>query len=172
MKMRSFVIPAIVMTAVFAVALPLTVRAAGHRDFDAVVSAVEHRYDARPEHLPMMGLVSFCGWVATGGGVKGLKIAEFDHFAGPSDPAELDKLVNDTLGGEWQRFVSNRERNGELNLIYAQPDGQAMRLLIVDYEHSELDVVRVEINADRLKHWVRDPEGSAKRHDYGTARPD
>jgi hypothetical protein len=42
-----------------------------------------------------------------------------------------------------------------------------MRMLITDYEHGELDVVRVEVNADRLKHWMRDPEGSAKRHDYG-----
>lgn len=172
MKMKSFLIPAILVTAVFAILLPLTVRAAGHHDFDAVVSAVEHRYDARPEHIPMMGLVSFCGWVATGGGVRGLKIAEFDHFAGPADPAELDRLVDDSLGGEWQRFVTSRQRNGELDMIYAQPDGHAMRMLIVDYEHSELDVVRVEVNADRLRHWIHDPEGSAKRHDYGTEKPD
>lgn len=172
MKMRSFVIPAVVVTVLLAVVLPMTVRAAGHRDFDAVVSAVEHRYDARAERIPMMGLVSFCGWVATGGSVKGLKIAEFDHFTGPADADDLDKLVNESLGGEWQRFVANRERNGELNLIYAQPDGHAMRMLIVDYEHGELDVVRVEVNADRLRHWIRDPEGSAKRHDYGTERPD
>ncbi|HVT98307.1 MAG TPA: hypothetical protein VHE33_12440 [Acidobacteriaceae bacterium] len=172
MKMRSFVIPAVLVTAIFAIVLPLTVRAAGHHDFDAVVSAVEHQYDARPQRIPMMGFVSFCGWVATGGGVKGLKIAEFDHFAGPADPAELDKLVDSSLGAEWQRFVANRERNGELNLIYAQPDGHAMRMLIVDYEHGELDVVRVEVNADRLQHWMKDPGGSAKRHDYGTERPD
>jgi hypothetical protein len=42
-----------------------------------------------------------------------------------------------------------------------------MRMLITDYEHGELDVVRVEVNADRLQHRMRDPEGSAKRHDYG-----
>lgn len=173
MKMRSLIIPAVLLTLVLAVILPDTVRAAGHHDFDTVVSAVEHRYDAHAERIPMMGLVSFCGWVATKGGVKGLKIAEFEHFAGPADAADLDRLVDESLGGEWQRFVVNRERNGELNLIYAQPDGHAMRLLIVDYEQSgELDVVRVEVNADRLQRWMRDPEGSAKRHDYGTERPD
>ncbi len=173
MKMRSFAIPALLLTLMVAVGLPITVRAAGHHDFDAVVAAVEHRYDARAERIPMMGLVSVCGWIATGGGVKGLRIAEFDHFEGPADPADLDRLVAESLGGGWQRFVVDRERNGELNLIYAQPDGHAMRLLIVDYERQgELDVVRVEVNADRLKHWMKDPEGSAKRHDYGTERPD
>lgn len=172
MRMTRFVVGGVLLTVGVAVVLPLTVRAAGNHDFDAVVSAVEHRYDARAEKIPMMGLVSFCGWVATGGGVRGLKIAEFDHFSGPGDPAELDKLVNDSLGGEWQRFVAERERNGQLNLIYAQPDGHAMRMLIVDYENSELDVVRVEVNADRLQRWMKDPEGSAKRHDYGTEKPD
>ena len=172
MILTKFVVGGVLLTVGVAVVLPLTVRAAGNHDFDAVVSAVEQRYDARAERIPMMGLVSFCGWVATGGGVRGLKIAEFDHFVGPADPADLDKLVNDSLGGEWQRFVAERERNGEMNLIYAQPDGHAMRMLIVDYEHGELDVVRVEVNADRLKHWMKDPEGSAKRHDYGTEKPD
>lgn len=172
MILTKFVFGGVLLTVGVAVILPLTVRAAGNHDFDAVVSAVEHRYDARAEKIPMMGLVSFCGWVATGGGVRGLKIAEFDHFSGPGDPAELDKLVNDSLGGDWQRFVAERERNGELNLIYAQPDGHAMRMLIVDYEHGELDVVRVEVNADRLQHWMKDPQGSAKRHDYGTEKPD
>ncbi len=172
MILTKFVVGGVLLTVGVAVVLPLTVLAAGNRDFDAVVSAVEQRYDARAERIPMMGLVSFCGWVATGGGVRGLKIAEFDHFVGPADPADLDKLVNDSLGGEWQRFVAERERNGGMNLIYAQPDGHAMRILIVDYEHGELDVVRVEVNADRLKHWMKDPEGSAKRHDYGAEKPD
>ncbi|MFP5227959.1 MAG: hypothetical protein ACLGXA_10040 [Acidobacteriota bacterium] len=176
MKMRSFVVLAALLTlALAAVVLPMTVRAAGHPDFDTVVSAVEHRYAARAQRIPMMGLVSFCGWMATGGGVKGLKIAEFEHFTGPSDPADLDKLVDDSLGGEWQRFVVDREKGGELSLIYAQPEGHAMRLLIVDYEkNGELDVVRVEVNADRLQRWMKDPGGSARRHEYGTesGRPD
>ncbi len=115
----------------------------------------------------MMDFVSLCARVVTLGGVKGMKIAEFDHLTGVADAAELDKVMSDSLGGEWQRFVTERERNGEMNLIYVQPDGHAMRMLIADYEHGELDLVRLEVNADRSKHWFHDPEGSARRHDYG-----
>jgi hypothetical protein len=156
----------VVVTA--AVVLPMTVRAASGHDFDAVVFAVEQRYDAHAERLPMMGFVNFCAWVATGGGVKGMKIAEFDHLNKVSDTGELERLVGDSLGGGWERFVVERERNGEVNIIYVQPNGSAMRMLIADYdEHGELDVVRIEVNANRLKHWIHDPEGSARRHDYG-----
>jgi hypothetical protein len=172
MKVTSFLVVGVLLTVLVAVVLPMTVSAAGHHDFETVVSAVEHRYDAHAERVPMMGFVSLCARVVTAGGVKGMKIAEFDHLTGVADADALDKLVGDSLGGEWQRFVAERERNGEMNLIYVQPDGHAMRMLIADYEHGELDVVRVEVNADRLKHWIRDPEGSAKRHDYGTEKPD
>jgi len=167
MRMAKFVVAGILLAAVIAVVLPRTVRAA-NPDFDAVVAAVEHRYDVRAERVPMMGFVSLCARVATGGGVKGMKVAEFDHLTGAASADELDELVSQSLGGGWQRFVAERERNGELSLIYVQPDGRAMRMLIASYEHGELDVVRVEVNADRLQHWMHDPEGSARRHDYGT----
>lgn len=167
MKTTNFVLAAIFLAALLAIALPLTVSAASPHDFDAVVSAVEHHYDAHAERLPMMGFVSFCAHVVTAGGVKGMKLAEFDHLNSVSDPAELERLVAESLGGEWQRFIVDRGRNGEVDLIYVQPNGSAMRMLITDYEHGELDVVRVEVNADRLKHWIHDPEGSARRHDYG-----
>ncbi|HUB17228.1 MAG TPA: hypothetical protein VL990_01250 [Acidobacteriaceae bacterium] len=173
MKTATFAVSGILLTmGTIAAVLPMTVRAAGGHDFDAVVSAVEHRYEAHAEKIPMMGLVSFCGWVATGGGVKGIRVAEFEHLTGAADMDELDTLVTGSLGGTWERMVTERERSGSLSLVYVQPDGQAMRMLIADYEHGELDVVRMEVNADRLQHWMRDPAGSARQHDYGTAKPD
>lgn len=167
MKITRFILAALVLAAVAAIAVPLTVSAASGHDFDAVVSAVEQHYEAHAERIPMMGFVSFCAHVVTVGGVKGLKIAEFDHLNSVSDPEELERLVGGSLGGGWQPFVVDRGRNGEMDLIYVQPNGSAMRMLIADYEHGELDVVRVEVNADRLRHWIHDPAGSARRHDYG-----
>jgi hypothetical protein len=167
MKIAKIAVCVVLVAAVAMLVLPTGVRAASKPDFDAVVSAVEHHYEVRAEKVPMMGFVNFCAWVATGGGVKGMKIAEFDHLGSVSDAAELEKLVGDSLGGKWERFVVDRSSNGEVSVIYVQPNGSAMRMLIADYEHGELDVVRVELNAARLQHWVHDPEGSAKRHDYG-----
>lgn len=167
-KTFTVAVPVLVTLAVVAILFPVAGRAASHPDFDAVVSAVEQRYNSHAQRVPMMGLVSFCAHVATGGGVKGMKIAEFDNLPAAPDSAELEALVRDTLGDAWQPFVTERERNGEMNIIYVQPNGAAMRMLIADYEHGELDLVRIEVNGDRLSHWVHDPEGSTKHHDYGT----
>jgi hypothetical protein len=145
---------------------PVPAALAQPHDFDAVVSAVEQRYDSHADRVPMMGFVSFCAWVATAGGVKGMKVAEFDHLNRVTDPGDLERVVSQTLGSEWERFVTERNRNGELSLIFAKPHGANMRMLIASYEHGELDVVRLEVNGDRLRHWIHDPEGSARRHAY------
>jgi len=146
--------------------------ASGH-DFDAVVSAVQTRYPAHVQRVPLMGLVSLCARVVTGGGVKGMQVAEFENFRHAPDPAELDRLVSGTLGSGWQRFVMTRDRNGSVSMIFSQPDGQAMRLMIADYENGELDLVRIEVNGKRMQRWFENPQGSARDHDYGrNAAPD
>lgn len=169
MKFFTVVLPALVVVAVVAILFPVAGRAASGNDFDAVVSAVEHRYSAHAERVPMMGFVSFCAHVVTAGGVKGMKIAEFDNLPAAPDSEELDGLIRSSLGPRWQPFVTEHERNGEESVIYVQPVGDSMRMMIADFEHGELDLVRLEVNGDRLSHWVHDPEGSAKHHDYGTS---
>jgi hypothetical protein len=166
MKIATLAVSAVVLPVL--AAIPIAAAAASARDFDAVVSAVEHRYSTHAERVPMMGFVNFCAWVATGGGVKGMRVAEIDGLPGAPDSEELRKLVRDSLGPDWQPFVTDREGNGEVSVIYVQPVGGSMRMMIADYENHELDLVRIEINGDRLRHWMKDPDGSAKHHDYGT----
>lgn len=167
MKTFYFALPAIAAV----VAVPLAVNAASNRDFSAVVSAVEQRYASHAERVPLMGLASFCAWAATGGGVRGIRVAEFDHLS-VADPSELEAIVRNNLGRDWQPFVRDRNRNGNITIIYVEPDGAAMRMMVADLEHGELDLVRLEVNGDRLRHWMHDPEGSARHHDYVGNTPD
>lgn len=167
MKAAGWFLPALVAL------VPVSGCAASGHDFDAVVSAVQARYPAHVQRVPMMGLISFCASVVTGDGVKGMQVAQFDSFRNAPDPAELDRLVSHALGSEWQRFVTTRDRDGSVSLIFSQPDGEAMRLMIADYDHGELDLVRIEVNGKRMQHWLENPQASAREHDYGkSAVPD
>jgi hypothetical protein len=156
---------ALLLLAVPALALPAML-SSSNNDFDGVVSAVEHRYDLHAQRIPMMGFVSFCASVATKGGVKGMRVAEFDHVSGITDTGELSRVVRESLGEAWQPFVTDRHGNSGLSVIFVQPHGDSMRMLIADYEHGELDVVRMELNGNQLAHWMNDPEGHAKHHDF------
>ncbi len=139
--------------------------AAADHDFNSVVSGVEQHYDLHAQHVPMMGFVSLCARFATHGGVKGMRIAEFDHLSHQVDTAELLEIVRAELGSEWQPIVTSREnRSSELSVIYARPNGHAMRLLIASYEHGELDLVRMELDGSALARFIHDPREQAHHH--------
>jgi hypothetical protein len=170
-KMRPGAILSLAVVGVAALVIPPIIfaplyAAAPNHDFEAVVSALEQHYSVHAERIPMMGFVSFCAHVWTVGGVKGMRIAEFDNLpqSASANPAQLEQLVTDTLGSDWERMITERNASGSVTLIFVRPDGNAMRMLITDYDNGELDLVRVEVNPDRMERWIRDPEDSARNH--------
>jgi hypothetical protein len=144
--------------------VPVTGCAASH-DFDNVVATVEQHYAVHAQRVPMMGFVSFCAWGASRGGVKGMRIAEFDNLTlGKSD--DLSRLLRDKLGDRWQPFVTEREAGGKQDVIYVQPHGDFMRMFIADYDGNELNLVRLDLNGKRLQQWICDPARSARTQYY------
>lgn len=138
---------------------------ASSHDFDDVVSTIEQHYAVHAQRVPMMGFVSFCAWGASRGGVKDMRIAEFDNLTlGKSD--DLSRLMRDKLGDRWQPFVTEREAGGQQDVIYVQPHGDFMRMFIADYDGNELSLVRLDLNGKRLQQWMRDPVQSARTQNY------
>jgi hypothetical protein len=86
---------------------------AADRGFDSLVSEVEHRYDAHATRVPMMSFVSLCARFETHGGVKGLRVVEFDGIKATVDVSELASLVRNHLGAEWQPFIQEHGKQGE-----------------------------------------------------------
>ena len=122
-----------------AVMTPMILLAAGGGGggFDAVVHGIESRYGVHATRIPFMGLVSGIAGIATHGGVRGLHVAEIEHFDGPVDGAELNALVEERVGKGWQRMIRDTSKSGEETLIYVKPDGNRMGLLVVDLDRSE-----------------------------------
>ena len=146
---------------------------AADHDFNAVISGVEHRYATHARKVPMMGLVSFCARVATHGSVKGMRIAEFNSVGPDLDPESLLDMVRSKLGAEWQPVVTERAtREAQLSVIFVRPAGRSLRMLIADYDHGELNVVRMELDGDELARFMHDPASQAhsSRHVDYTAK--
>lgn len=144
-------------------ALPVALLFAPDHDFNSVVSAVEHRYSVHPQNVPFLWLANMGAGVVTRGGVRGMHIAEFDHIRPIDNTAELADLVTGSLGPSWQRVVLDREKGGNLDLIFVQPQQKSMRMLIASYDHDELDVIRMEVNGDKLREFIQHPPG--QKHD-------
>lgn len=138
-----------------ALLVPVAVLASGGGGFDDVVSTLETRYQAHAVRIPFMGLVSLVAGRATHGGVSRLHVAEFEHFSGPVDGDELNRLVEDKLGHGWARIIRETSRKGnEQTLIFARPEGKRMGLFVLDLDGHELDVVEVSVDPDHLNETI------------------
>jgi len=138
-----------------ALLIPAAVLAGSGDGFDGVVGSIETRYQAHAVRIPLMGLVSLIAGGATHGGVGRLHIAEFEHFSGPVDGDELNRMVKEKLGSGWARIIRETSRKGnEQTLIFARPEGKRMGLFVLDLDGHELDVVEVSVDPDHLNETI------------------
>jgi hypothetical protein len=160
---RRFWIPLGCAVLSVAVCVPWVVRAASaETGFDGVVSSIEQQYHVRATRIPFMSLASLIAGGATHGGVGQVHIAEFEHFTGPADGEELNRMVQEKLGQGWSRMIRETSRHGnEQTLIFARPEGNRMGLFILDLDRNEMDVVQVSVDPDRLN----DTIGKYEHHD-------
>jgi hypothetical protein len=146
--MRRLLIFPIVFAALL---VPAVVLASGEGGFNGVVRSIESRYHVRATRIPFMGLISAIARTSTQEGVGNLHVAEFEHFAGPVDGDELNRMVEEKLGADWHRMVRESSRNGsEQTLIFIHAEDERMDMFVVDYDGHELDVVQLSVDADHL----------------------
>jgi len=146
-----------------------TLAAARDREFRGIVHSIESTYGVHHMRIPLLGVALFFVRPA---GVGGLKLAVFEGFKTPSDAVDVTRVIESSLGPGWHPFVrvrSKGETNGETTLIYANPAGGRMRLMIVDLEPSEATVVELNLNDRAIKKWMKEPgeeadNQSAHRH--------
>ena len=134
--------------------------------FNGVVSSIESRYHAHATRIPMTGLISMVALGATHGGVGDLHLAQFEHFSGPIDGDELNRMVGEELGPGWDRMIRETSRNGsEQTLIFSRPESGRMGLFVVDLDGHELDVVQVSVDPDHLNESIAQYESGGAKSD-------
>ena len=144
--------------------LPLHYFFTSNQGFNAAVSAVEEQYHSQPQTVPLQWFASLCATASTGGGVRHLRIANFHHIHGLANPDNLATLLSTRLSRPWQRIILNRQGAQHINIIYVRPEGRAMRMLIANYDHGQLNLVRMDVNGEPLAHFVQNPAHIASHH--------
>src|ERR1700733_14967350 len=132
--------------------IPVVVLASGSdRGFNGVVDGIESRYHVHATRIPFMGLISLVSRKATHEGVANLHIAEFGRFSAEVAGSELNLIVEQRVGGGWERIIRETSRHGgKQTLIFIHPEGQLMGLFVLDKDGSEMDVVQVSVDPDHL----------------------
>ncbi len=120
--------------------------------FDGLVRAVDERYHVHGRGVPMMWAMSLVARGATRGGVRGMRVVTYESFPAGADRTEIDRMVKAKLGAGWTPMVRSRSER-ETSLVYVQPDGVWVRMVVVNLEKDELEMVRMEMNPEALARW-------------------
>lgn len=149
----------------FALALPVVVLANGAGGgFDSVVNTIEARYGVHAQRIPFLGLISLISHKATNGGVNGMHIAEIEDFHANVDGQELNDIVQQRLGGGWERVIrETSRRSNNQTLIFMRPEGRRMGLFVLDLDGHEMDVVQVSVDPEHLNESI----GKYEHHHHG-----
>ena len=134
-----------------------TVAFAGDREFHGLVRSIETTYGVHHMHIPLLGVALF---FARPAGAHGLRLAVFEDFKGQMDTDDIRRVIESSLGTGWYPFVRVRSRGestGETTLIYANPNGQSMRMMIVNLESSEAQIIEVSLRDRDIKKWLKEP---------------
>jgi hypothetical protein len=126
-------------------------------DFGRIVNHIEANYHVHRNYRFVMG---FAGMVVKCwhiGGVKNFKGALFEDqtLARSASDATLDEIVQRASQSSWRPVVrSYSRRSGEHTYIYAQEVGKDLKLLIVNVEPSEAEVIQVQVDPDKLDQFL------------------
>lgn len=129
-------------------------------EFRGVVHAIESSYGVHHMHIPLLGVAVF---FARPEGVSRLKLAVFENFNARTDPEDVKRLVERSLGSDWVPVVRVRSKaDTETTLIYTNPSGGKLRMMIVNVESSEATVVEMNLSERALKQWIDEPKEKAE----------
>jgi hypothetical protein len=131
--------------------VPSALFAGSSTGFSGVVSSIESRYHVRATHIPLLGFAGFISRKVAHSGVSDLHVAEFDSFKEPVDGEELNRMVAEKLGADWELVVRETSRkDNEQTLVFIHPDDKRMGLFVVDLSDHEMDIVEASVDPNRL----------------------
>jgi len=135
--------------------LPVCARAS---DFDSAVADLERATHVRRTYIPLMGLISACGWMYTHGSVGGLHIANLENIGDGLTQEQFRQMMESRFRVGWTRMILTRDfHTGELTLIYTRPAGDRMEMMIASLERDEVSLVNMKVDGKRLSEWVNRP---------------
>jgi hypothetical protein len=147
-------------------------------DFGKIVHQIEAGYHVHRNHRFLMGCAGLVVKFWHVGGVKSLKLAIFEdqhlQAAGVRDAggaraaADVDRKLDEIVqraGHGWQPVVRSFSRHsGDHTYIYAQDAGRDLKLLLVNVESSEAEVIQVKVDPKRLEQFIDENVHHARRH--------
>ena len=143
-------------------------------DFGRMVHHIESTYHVHRSNRFVLGCAGLVVKFWHVGGVKNLKVAMFEdqHFALRADDVKIDEIASHAMENGWQPMVrSFSRRSGEHNYVLVRQEGKDLKMLILNLEPNEANVVQVKVDPEKLEKFMDDNVGNHRAH-HGDAASD
>ncbi|MEP6788494.1 MAG: hypothetical protein ABJB40_08685 [Acidobacteriota bacterium] len=129
-------------------------------EYDAIVSHLKSKYQAKKVHIPFMFLARFAVKVAKPAGVKSFNITLFNDlkFSKETLDLEMQEAMRRSFGPEWSSVFHVRSRDGQQAYMYVKEDGKNVRVTVVSVDKEEAAVIRATFSPEKLAEFINDPK--------------
>lgn len=149
-------------SALLALAFALTAPTASAKsgEFDAVVSHLKTKYEAKKVSIPFMWLARAAVKVVRPAGVKSFSVTLFEDlkFSKQSLDKEMRNVMRSSFGPEWSPIFNIRSRDGEQVYMYMREDGKNIKVALVAIDGKEAAVVRATFSPEKLAEFINNPK--------------
>lgn len=153
-----------VSLAIFAAFLACALPLHAEDEFNTAVHRLSAKLGHRPMRIPFLGAILFF----TPARSTHLKLATWEGVDARLTLEDLEASLQGTLGSEWHPFVKvNSRKSHECTLIYARAVGNDMRLMVINAEPNEVNVVEMDLTKKLQELWLADARHEAKHKNYG-----
>jgi hypothetical protein len=144
---------------VFALAAPETQAKKGG-EYKSIVKHLKTKYQAKKVRIPFMWLARFAVSVVRPAGMKSFSVTFFQDlkFSRETLDAEMQNVLRDSFGAEWNPILRVRSRTGEQVYMYMREAREAVKITVVTIDKQQAAVIRATFNPDKLAEFVNDPK--------------
>ena len=142
-------------------------------DFGRMVHHIESTYHVHRNYRFIMGFAGLVVKFSHVGGVKNFKAAIFENqnFMNTTSDGKIDDIARHAIQDGWQPVVQSfSHRSGEHNYVFARPEGKDLKLLILNLEHNEANVIQVKVDPKKLDQFL--DENVINHHQHRERPPD
>lgn len=144
---------------VFASGAPAA-NAKGGNEYQAIVSHLKTKYQAKKVRIPFLWLARFAVSVVRPAGVKSFSITMFENvkFSRETLDAEMQTALKNSFSADWSPILRVRSREGEQVYMYMREDGRNVKLTLVTINKEQAAIIRATFNPEKFAEFINNPK--------------
>jgi hypothetical protein len=129
-------------------------------DYEAIVSHLKTKYQAKKVKIPFMWLAKFAVKVVRPAGVKSFSVTMFEdlRFSSATLDEEMQAAMRNSLDADWSPIFRVRSRAGEQVYMYLRDSGKDLKIMLVTIDKTQAAVVRATFSPDKLTEFLENPK--------------